>query len=296
MRIGLYFQADDDLVRKCSRIARLPIELFPENPPEIVVTQGKPELGKNTIIVQTLSAGVDHIDFKEFPENVVLLSNAGAFSKSVAQHALALLLSSSRNIVSFDVETKSGKFTRGPVDSLEGQTAGIIGYGGIGRSFARLVSAVGMKVGIYSRKPDPDSYVKFTFSTLEDLMKSSYVILISVPYTKVTHNIINEKLLSIFSGKYIINVARANIVKEDDMRFFLKNNPDKFYLSDVWWNEPEINMPVPHNVILTPHVAGIRRSSYDPTFMEPEILMAFRNLRKYLDGKPSNIVIKDEYI
>ena len=78
------------------------------------------------------------------------------------------------------------------------------------------------------------------------------------------------KPLSIFSGKYIINVARANIVKEGDMRSFLKNNPDKFYLSDVWWNEPEINMPVPHNVILTPHVAGIIRASYDPTFMEPK--------------------------
>ena len=296
MRIGAYFQANSDLIRKCSRIARLPIELFPETPPEIVVTQGKPEIGKDTRIVQTLSAGVDHINFKEFPENVVLLSNAGAFSKSVAQHALALLLSSSRNIVSFDAETKSGKFVRGSVDSLEGQTAGIIGYGGIGKSFARLASAVGMKVGIYSRRPAPDSYVKFTFSSLEDLIENSYVVLISVPYTKVTHNMIDEKLLSIFSGKYIINVARANIVKEGDMRLFLKNNPDKFYLSDVWWNEPEINMPVPHNVILTPHIAGIRRASYDPTFMEPVILMAFRNLRRYLDGKPSNIVNKDEYI
>ena len=41
MRIGAYFKADGDLIRKCSRIARLPIELFPETPPEIVVTQGQ---------------------------------------------------------------------------------------------------------------------------------------------------------------------------------------------------------------------------------------------------------------
>jgi len=296
MRIGAYFNANNELVKKCSRIARLPVDLYPETPPEIVVTQGKPLLGKNTKIVQTLSAGVDHIDFEQFPENVVLLSNAGAFSRAVSVHAFALLLTAARNIISFDNESRSGNFNRGSVDFLEDETVGIIGYGGIGKAFSRLARSIGMKVGVYSRRLRSDRYVDMVFPNLEELAKESYVILISVPYTKFTRNMINESILTIFGGRYIINVARAGIVNENDMRSFLSKNPDKFYLSDVWWNEPNINLPIPKNVILTPHVAGIKRASYDPAFTEPEITSAFRNLRRFLDGRQCNIVDKSEYI
>ncbi len=294
MKIGLYFQADRELAEECRRITGAEVEILPAGSTEVEVVQRQPVIGKETRIVQTLSAGVDHLDFKAIPHNIVVLSNAGAYSDTVAAHALALLLAAVRKIIKFDSEIRNGQWNQTGADQIRGKTVGILGYGGIGKAFADLTRAMGANITAYSRSPVTDGNVKVV-ETLEELFSKSYVVLIAVPLTKSTRGLVGRSLLDSFQGRYIINVARSDIVDRNSMMEYLERNPEKYYLSDVWWGEPRITAPIPQNVILTPHVAGMISEQYYSLYAREYVLKAFENLGRYLKGEKSHVVNQDDY-
>ena len=91
-------------------------------------------------------------------------------------------------------------------------------------------------------------------------------------------------------GDIIVNVGRSEIVDRDGMIQFLNENKNKWFLTDVWWGEPEITGSIPENVIVTPHVAGLSRN-----FMMVPVQHAFDNVLAYLHSTPKNIVNRDDY-
>ena len=125
----------------------------------------------------------------------------------------------------------------------------------------------------------------------EYVAKNSDVILISLPLNKHTRGMIDYKFLSSVKGNIIVNVGRSEIVNMDDMIKFLEENKNKWFLTDVWWGEPEIKGEIPENVIITPHVAGLARN-----FMQVPVEKAFENVVAYIHGNPGNIVNRNDYI
>ncbi|MGC8673490.1 MAG: NAD(P)-dependent oxidoreductase, partial [Thermoplasmata archaeon] len=182
------------------------------------------------------SAGVDHIDFERINKNTIVCSNAGAYSISVAEHVFALLLSATKNIIEKDEEMKKGIFNSEPTTLLYAKTLGIIGYGGIGKRVARIAKSFEMKI-IAIGRGNKDEYVEeFTdLKNLKDFVKKSDFILISIPLTRETKDIINyDVLINIKHKGILVNVARPEIVKKDDLLKFLEQRKDVMYLSDVW--------------------------------------------------------------
>lgn len=250
---------------------------------------------RNVKFIQTISAGVDHINFARIQPGTVVASNAGAYSTSVAEHAFGLLLSASKGIVIKDNEMKRGIFEQDETILLRGKTSLIIGYGGIGSEFAKLAKAFGMKIISISRShKDNNSDEYHSLDELKDLVPIADFILISIPLTKKTHEIINNSILSLTKKKGIwVNVARPEIVQKDDLINFLKQRPDVTYASDVWWDEPNVNVPNQPNLIVTPHTAGGRSGEV----MENAFREAFLNISRFIRGEtPKNIVKIEENV
>ncbi|WP_337860786.1 2-hydroxyacid dehydrogenase [Ferroplasma sp.] len=258
---------------------------------DIVVFAGKPLPGKKTVFMQSISAGVNHLDFNNIDSKIEISSNADAWSIPVAEHAFALILANYKNICSSNSNIRAGTYDRIPGKSLYGRTMGILGYGGIGREIAIRARPFGIHTIGFGRTekehPELDTFTK----NIEDVAKNSHIAVITLPLNVYTKGIINNKFLSAFNGDAIVNVGRAEIVNKDDMLHYLIENPEKYFLTDVWWGEPDVKGPIPDNVIITPHVAGITQN-----FIYVPVEKAFDNVVSYLNGRPKNIVNRNDYV
>ena len=290
MKATILHDVSPEVAEKCSKIAGIEVSVQKPEDADIQIILPRFVPTDKLKAVQTISAGVDHLEFSRLPPNVEVFSNAGTFSDPVAEHAFAMMLAHEKRICQFFSETRNGNYRKERVGSLSGRTLGVLGHGGIGRSSARIAKAFGMNVNAFTRTPREDRNVDRFMDSAEELVTNCDVLLIALPKTKETLGIVNKNLLSKFYGDMIVHVARADIVAEGDLLHFLAENPEKVYLTDVWWNEPKVSFPIPENAYLTPHIGGISRNSVDNA-----IYMACENVRRYLEGHPENRVRINEY-
>jgi glycerate dehydrogenase len=291
MIVSIMREISMDVLQRCREITGADVRVLEPEVADVQVIYRKYSVTKDLKMIQTISAGVDHLDFKSVPENVLICSNAGAFSEPVAEHAFAMLLSVNKRIIDFEKQSRNGVYERLPVRSLIGRKIGIFGYGGIGRSMAKVAKSLNMETVAYSRNRNGDENLDRFVNTPEELFQESDIVALAMPLTNITRGIVDSKLLSEFRGDTIVNVARADVVREKDMLEYLSKNPDKMYLTDVWWREPNVDFPIPENVLLTPHVGGINRS-----LEETAVYRACQNVRKFINGeRPEHIVDRKEY-
>lgn len=291
MKISITYNVDSETVEQCSRITGLETSVDRDGSGEILIGFSKLSIRENTVLVQTASAGVDHLDFTGAGNNVTVCSNAGAYSNVVAELVFALLLSHVKKICKFDAGTRNGEFKREELGTLEGLTMGILGYGGIGRQAARIARSFDMKTIAYSRTIRNTEYLDEAVNSPSELFSRSDIVLVATPLNRDTRNMVNGELLSKFHGTYIMNIARAEVVDKDSMLDFLRSNPGKFYLSDVWWGEPDLSIPVPDNAMLTPHIGG-----YTEKTLRDATVKACENVKRFLDGHPENVVDLTDYL
>lgn len=290
VKVTILRDVSPEVIEKCAGITGQEVTSNQPEDAEIQIVLNKFIPTDSVKMIQTVSAGVDHLDFSSLKDGVTLCSNAGAFSDPVAEHAFAMILVHVKKIFQFTDETRKGVYRKDRVRTLSGMTIGILGHGGIGRSAARIAKALGMTVYAYTRTVREDSNVDRFLPSPEELVKNSELLFLALPLTQKTDGIVNGELLSFFKGSIIVNMARADIVDEDDMLHFLEEHSDVWYLTDVWWNEPDVKFPIPPNAMLTPHVGGISKESVNEAF-----LRACTNVRRYIEGKPENVVDVSEY-
>jgi D-3-phosphoglycerate dehydrogenase len=139
---------------------------------------------------------------------------------------------------------------------LKGSTLGVIGYGQIGREVVRLAKAFGMKVLIN----DPYASGVDTVSLDKLLAESDFVVPLAVA-TAETENLINEKTLKQMKrGAYLVNVSRGNLVDEVALEAALKSGHLGGCAMDVGRapdQMPSLPLASRHDVIATPHIAGL---------------------------------------
>src|SRR5882672_1054523 len=116
--------------------------------------------------------GTDNVDLPAAARHGVTVTNTpGVAAISIAEHCLALLLSVARHIPSADAAVRVGAWPRGGGVQMHGKTLGIIGLGAIGRRFARLGAAIGMRVIAWTMHPDPS--LGFELVQLDELYRES---------------------------------------------------------------------------------------------------------------------------
>jgi len=169
------------------------------------------------------------------------------------------------------------------------QTLGIVGLGRIGRCVAQLGRAFGMRVlatrrTVHTDQHDPDVDQLYPLAELHAMLQQSDYVIIAVPLTAQTENLIGEPELRVMRPHtYLVNVARGRVLDEKGLIRALKEGWIAGAGLDVTQEEPLpadsplYSMP---NVILTPHISG------ESVHYEKRLTALFAdNLRRYCTGE-----------
>jgi D-3-phosphoglycerate dehydrogenase len=240
-------------------------------------------------LISVWGAGTDHIDLDAAARRGIMVTNTpGVSANSIAEHALALLLAVARRIPQNDAATRRGEWPRGQSMEMHGKTCGVIGLGAIGRRFAQLASAIGMRVVAWTMHPKPLAGVELV--ALEELCRASDVISLHLRLSPQTEGFIGEGQFELMKRRAIlINTARGAIVDEAALLDALLKHRIAGAGLDVFAAEP---LPPGHpftylpNVVLTPHCAGIT-----PEALEAGLRMAVANIWAFLDGAACHRVL-----
>jgi D-3-phosphoglycerate dehydrogenase len=220
-------------------------------------------------IIARYGVGVDTIDLKAAAEHGIIISNVPDYgTNEVADHALAMMMALTRNILKANATVKSGVWDfrlMQPIHRLQEQTLGVIGIGRIGGAMARRAHGIGMKViacdPYVGRERVPD-YV--TLMSLDELMQKSDVVSVHCPLTDETRMMLGDKVLRRMKPTaYLVNTARGSIVDEAVLDDMLAGKKLAGAAMDVLMKEPPAGNPLfrHDNFIVSPHMAWHSDSS-----------------------------------
>ena len=253
------------------------------------------ENAKNLKVVGRAGAGVDNIDIKAAKQkNIIVMNTPGGNTNATAEHTLALLLSLSRKISKADITTHKGEWAKKSLkgNEIKGKTIGIIGFGNVGKRFAQMCNALGLKVLIYSKTFDAirNEFPDYMSCDLNKILKEADIISFHCKPNPDGSSIISAKEINIMKKNVlIINTARGNLVSEIDLKDAIKNNTIGGVALDVFEEEPAKNNILfgLDNVLLTPHIAA--------STAEAQIIVAEMIANQFVDfflkNKISNSVI-----
>lgn len=221
-------------------------------------------------VITRYGVGFDNIDVRAATEKGILVTNVVYDITDVADHALSLILSLVRKIPWIHKSTKDGewdwrKFQ--PITRLKGKTAGIIGFGRIGRKVAQRLKGFEVELTAYDPYVSPKIFREHKVKRvdLETLLKNSDIITIHVALTRETRHMIGEdELKKMRRDALLINVSRGGVVDEKALYTALKEGWISGAGLDVLEREPLTRdnlLPSLSNVIITPHIAWYSTSS-----------------------------------
>src|SRR5437764_15133711 len=192
--------------------------------------------------IQLISAGADHMPFAELPSHIIVASNPGGYATPMAEQVIAMTLALAKRLLIEHQKLRNGEFDQfTPNRMLSGTTAGILGFGGIGRATARLMRAFGMHIYALNQSgtsPEPTDFMG-TLQDLAHVLWESDVVVISLPRTKATRGLIGEEELAWMKPNAIlVNVARGAIIDEEALYHHVKSHPSFLAGIDAWWTEP----------------------------------------------------------
>ena len=232
---------------------------------------------------------------------------SGAAAPQAAEHVLAMLLALGRKLPAILASQKKSEWPKDRFDrfvpfELNGKTVGIVGYGSIGRQFARLLQPFGVKVLATKRNvmnPQDDGYTPdglgdprgdlvqrlYPPQALKSMLKECHVVVVTTPLTKETEGLLNaSSLAALQPGAYLVDISRGGVVNLSDMADALKSGQLAGAALDVFPEEPLPQssplwqMP---GLIITPHISG-----GSLLYNERAATLFSENLHRYLAGLP----------
>lgn len=213
-------------------------------------------------VLSKYGVGVDNIDFEACQKHSVsALYTPGVNKQYVAEHCLGLLISMLRRISVSDRSVRLGKWERNGGESLIGKTVGIIGFGNIGTSLARLLNVFDCQVLAYDivNKDEDASRLKVKLVSLDELLKSSDIVTMHVPLTAITTSMCDASFFQkMKKGAYYMNAARGKILDPAALEKCLVSGHLAAASCDVFPDEPILNFGLSklENFISTPHIAA----------------------------------------
>ena len=214
--------------------------------------------------IAILGTAIDNIDTDWTDINNTLISSTpDTHVESVAEHALALMLSLAKRIPQMDQRVRNGEWPRSNIMLLRGKTLGIIGTGRVGETLKNIAEGIGMKVLTYSIQ-DTDVVSK----SFQTILKSSDFISLHARLNQNTKHLIGSVELSLMKPTaFLINTARGSLINEKDLIIALENSTISGAALDVFEEEPLNNSKLTKlsNIILSPHIAGSTEESLSIT-------------------------------
>lgn len=234
----------------------------------------------NLKFIGRVGAGLENIDC-DYAESkgIYLISAPEGNRNAVGEHTLGMILSLFNKLNKADKEVRQGKWLREDNRGIEldGKTVGLIGYGNMGKAFAKKLKGFDVEVLCYDIKPNVgDENAKQV--SLQELQLKAQILSLHTPETPLTINMINSQFISQFKQPFwFINTARGKSVVTIDLVEELKSGKilgagldvleyEKASFENLFRKDAissAVEMPEAfqyliqaENVLLTPHVAG----------------------------------------
>lgn len=280
MKILAADKISEESIQELKEIAEVvsDFEITPENllneikKYDVVIVRSRTKITKEVLdaapklkAVVRAGVGLDNIDTDRAKEKgVQVINTPEAPTESVAELAIALILSLARRIPEADVSIKDKKWIKKELigHELKGKTIGIIGLGKIGKRVAEIAHSLGMNIIAHNRSPQ--AYFLETVNgkqkPLNELLKEADFVTIHLPLTNQTKNTLGKKELSLMKpSAYLVNTARGAIVNESALYEVLKNGKIAGAALDVFWDRKPFEsklFELNDKIIFTPHIGS----------------------------------------
>ena len=252
-------------------------------------------------MVAVAATGTNIIDLDACRRRGIVVSNIRGYAEhTVPEHALALLLALSRNLIAWRATVQAGRWQQSeqfclfdhPIRDLHGATLGVIGSGSLGNGVARLAEAFGMRVLRAEHKGAPA--LRPGYTEFAEVLRKADAISLHCPLTPQTQGLIGEAELRIMKPRaLLINTARGGLVDEAALIRALREGWIAGAGFDVITAEPP---PAGHpmvapellalpNFLLTPHVAWASRPA-----MQALADQLIDNIEAFVAGNPRHRV------
>ncbi len=228
----------------------------------------------NLKFIARVGAGLESIDCEYAKKKGIKLISAPEGNRNaVGEHTLGMTLSLFNKLNKSDREIKNGKWRReeNRGTELDGKTVGIIGYGNMGKAFAKKLRGFDVEVICYDIKEGVGDE-NCTQVSLAKLQEETDVLSLHTPFNELSHKMVNTSLISSFKKSFLlINTARGSAVVTSDLVEALKSGKilgagldvleyEKASFENLFEND---SLPYAfeylinaENVLLSPHVAG----------------------------------------
>lgn len=255
------------------------------------------DAAKNLKFIARVGAGLESIDTDYADKlGIKLIAAPEGNRNAVGEHALGMLLSLFNKLNKADSEVKNGLWNREANRGieLEGKTVGIIGYGNMGKAFAKKLKGFDCEVICFDIKENVgDENAKQV--SLDELQQNADVLSLHTPWTPLTDKMVNAEFINSFAKPFwLINTARGKSVVTADLVSALKSGKilgagldvlefEKLSFETLFDSD---NLPnslkelfAMDNVILSPHIAGWTVESKEKlaTVIAEKIIQNFKN-------------------
>jgi len=233
------------------------------------VTESLLEAATNLKVVGRAGIGLDNVEIAAATKRgVVVMNTPGGNVVTTAEHAIAMMLSLTRNIPRGTATLKAGLWEKKQLQGRElyNKVLGVIGYGKIGSIVADRARGLKMRVIVHDPMVTPEVIEKAGFKsvTLSDLYDRADYITVHVPKMKETIGLLNRQAFDqMKEGVMVINCARGGIVAESDLYDALVSGKVAAAALDVFETEPpgENRLFELDQVICTPHLGASTREA-----------------------------------
>ena len=249
--------------------------------------------------VGVLATGYNVVDLNAAREHHLVVTNIPAYSTdSVAQMVFAHLLNIVQRVDYYAEQNRVGRWSSSadfsyfdtPLSELGGKHMGIVGFGHIGQAVARIALAFGMKVAVFTSKPQtalPEGCVKVE---MDDIFRECDVVSLHCPLTPDTDKLVNSfRLSQMKKGAVLINTGRGGLIDEMALAEALKSGKLLAAGLDVLTSEPpKADNPLLKlsNCFITPHIAWATQEARKRLMNQ-----AVANIKAFQDGKIVNNVL-----
>ncbi len=238
-------------------------------------------------IICCLGAGHENIDHAAARERGIIMTHGpGTNDATVADHAMALILSIVRDVAALDATVKTTGWPKDRITRpmVTGKRLGILGLGTIGKQIAkRGAGGFDMEIGYCNRRPVEGSAYSY-FATPTELADWADILVVAAPGGAATRNLVNADVLKALGPHgYLVNIARGSIVDTEALIAALRDGAIAAAGLDVVDGEPAVpaELLAQPTLTITPHTAG--RS---PESVNAMVGLVIRNLTAHFAGEP----------
>lgn len=254
-------------------------------------------------LIGAARAGLENIDVEYATKKGIVVQHIkGRNAHAVSDYTVGLILVEARNIARSYCAVKEGLWRKhfsnsNMIPELQEKTVGLIGFGYIGQLVAQKLSGFKMNVLVFDPYISEKIVIKYNARAvnLDNLLQNSDFVSLHARLDEDNKNMLGERELSLMKkSAYIINTARANLIKEDALFEILNSKKIAGAALDVFWEEPvskESRWLKLDNVTITSHIAG---TTTDALTKSPNMLV--QDINRLIDNEKPQFIVNPEIL